>query len=123
MCNALHVKYRYSCQILMKLEFSRKIFVKYQILNSKKTRPVERELFHAERHRDMTKLIAPFRNFGKRTKLIYTVIYMIYSSVIKQCCLIFEDTLILLIIYLFIYICDVAVALKYGGSASDIKHY
>ena len=29
MCICLHVKYRYSCQILMKIEFSRWIFEKY----------------------------------------------------------------------------------------------
>jgi hypothetical protein len=53
---------------------------------------------------------------------------MIYSSVIEQCCLIFEGTLILYLfiysfIHLFIYICNVAVVLKYGESASDIKHH
>jgi len=52
----------------MKLEFSRKIFEKYQILNFIDTRPLEPKLFYAERHRDMTKLIAPFRNFANKHK-------------------------------------------------------
>jgi hypothetical protein len=45
MCTGLHVKYRYSCQTLTKLEFSRQTFFlifKYQIM---KIRPVGFELF------------------------------------------------------------------------------
>jgi hypothetical protein len=40
---------RYSCPILMKLEFSRQIFYKRSILNLIKFRPVWGELFHADR--------------------------------------------------------------------------
>jgi hypothetical protein len=42
---------RYSCQILMKLEFSRKIFEK-QTSNFVKIRPAEAELFHVEGQTD-----------------------------------------------------------------------
>jgi hypothetical protein len=58
---------RYSCQILMKLEFSRQIFEKYSDVNLKKIRPVEAELFHADRQTDgqtdMAKLIVDFSKF------------------------------------------------------------
>jgi hypothetical protein len=44
----IHVKYplRYSCQILIKLEFSPHIFGNSQISNFMKIRPVGAELFH-----------------------------------------------------------------------------
>ena len=37
MCVGIHVKYHYSCRILMKLEFSRQIFEKYSNIQLKKT--------------------------------------------------------------------------------------
>ena len=61
----LHVKYRYSCPILMKIGFSQQIFRK--ITNFTKIRPVGAELCHADRkidgRTDATKLIVAFRNF------------------------------------------------------------
>jgi hypothetical protein len=60
---------RYSCQILMTLEFSRQILEKhskYQI--SWKIRPAGAELFHADGQTDMTKLIVAFRNFANAPK-------------------------------------------------------
>jgi hypothetical protein len=45
-----HVKYRYSCQIAMKLEFSRQIFEKMS--NLMKIRPVGADLFHADGRTD-----------------------------------------------------------------------
>jgi len=45
----LHVKYRYSCRILMKIEFSRQILKNTKISNFVKIRPVGAELFHADR--------------------------------------------------------------------------
>jgi hypothetical protein len=44
---------RYSCQILIKFEFSRWIFEKknIQLLNFMKIHPVGAELFHADRHK------------------------------------------------------------------------
>ena len=59
---------RYSCQILMKLEFSRQIFENTQILNFMKYRPVAAELFHADRRTDMMKLTVAFRSFAKAPK-------------------------------------------------------
>ena len=47
---------RYSCQILMKLEFSR-------ISDLMKIRQAGAELFHTVGQTDMTNLMAAFRNF------------------------------------------------------------
>jgi hypothetical protein len=55
---------RHSCQILMKLEFSRHILEK-RVTNFTKIRSVGSELFHADRQTDMTKLTVAFRNFAK----------------------------------------------------------
>ena len=45
----LHAKYRYSCQILKKLEYPLQIFSKNnEISNFIKLRPVGDELFHAD---------------------------------------------------------------------------
>ena len=52
------VKYSYSCQILIKFEFS------CQISNLMKIRPVVAELSHEDGRTDM-KLIAGFRNFAR----------------------------------------------------------
>jgi len=40
---------RYSCQILMKPEFSRRVLKTSRILNFMKIRPVGVELFHADK--------------------------------------------------------------------------
>jgi hypothetical protein len=68
MYTGLHVKYRYCCQILVKVEFSRQFFEKsskYQILL--KIRPVGAELFHAagqtDRHDEAN---SPFSQFCER---------------------------------------------------------
>jgi hypothetical protein len=70
----LLVKYRYCCQILIKLEFSQQIFEKSSNKNFMKIRQVGRELFHAGgrtdrqvdrlRQTDMKTLIVDFRNFA-----------------------------------------------------------
>ena len=56
----------------MELEFSRHIFEKYSNTNLMKIRPVEAELFNAERRTDrqtgMTKLMVAFRNFSNAPK-------------------------------------------------------
>ena len=65
----LYVKYRYCCQILMKLEFYRQIFEKYsKILNFMKIRLVGAELFCADGRRDTTKRIVAFRNSANSPK-------------------------------------------------------
>ena len=43
---------RYSCQILVKLEFSRQIFENYLHIKFHETRPVGAELFHADGQTD-----------------------------------------------------------------------
>jgi hypothetical protein len=58
---------RYSCRILIKLEFSRQsLEKKVQISSFVKIRPVVTELFHEDRQTDMTKPTVAFRNFAKR---------------------------------------------------------
>jgi UDP-galactopyranose mutase len=54
---------RYSCQILIKLEFSRPIFENPQTPNVMKIHPVGAELFHTD-GRTAMKLIVAFRNFA-----------------------------------------------------------
>ena len=56
MCIGLHVQYRYSRQLSMKVEYSREIFEKY--LNFMKIRPVGADLFHTDRQ------TIAFRNFA-----------------------------------------------------------
>ena len=58
---------RYSCKILMKLEFSRQIFEKKksEISNCIRICPVGAELFHADGQTYMTKLTVACRNFAK----------------------------------------------------------
>jgi hypothetical protein len=56
---------RCSCQILIKLEFSRGTLKNtHTISNFMKIRPVGAELFHADGQTDTTKLIVTFRNFA-----------------------------------------------------------
>jgi hypothetical protein len=56
---------RYSCQILMNLDFCRQILEKFQISNFMKIRPVGAELFQADRRTDVTKLIVAFDTFAE----------------------------------------------------------
>jgi hypothetical protein len=69
----LHVKYRYSCQFVKKLEFFRNIYSNIQVSNSSKLRPVGDELFHANyrtgRWTGLKKLIVAFRNFANAPKI------------------------------------------------------
>ena len=58
----------YSCQILMKLEFSRRVLKTTRILNFMKIRPVGVELFHADKQ-NMTKLIVAFSSFANAPKI------------------------------------------------------
>ena len=53
---------RYSCRILITLEYPAQIFEKTQILILIKIRPLGAELFHADRRTDITKLIVAFRS-------------------------------------------------------------
>ena len=48
----LQVKYCYSCQILMKLEFYDRFLKNMQISNLLKIHPVKAELFHTDRRTD-----------------------------------------------------------------------
>ena len=59
---------RYSCRILMELEFSRQTLEKTQIFYLIKIHPVGAELFHADGQTDMTKLIVAFRSFAMMTE-------------------------------------------------------
>jgi len=59
---------RYSCNILMKLEFSPQIYGKYKKIYFVKIRSVGAELFHADGRTDTTKLIVTFRGFANAPK-------------------------------------------------------
>ena len=66
---------RYSCQILMKLEFPRQSFKNNQISDFTKIRPVGAELFHEDRtdgrtdgQTDMADRMVAFRNFSYAPK-------------------------------------------------------
>jgi hypothetical protein len=59
----LHVKYRYCCQILMKLEFSRQILEIYSNIKFHEN-PSSGSRVVACGQTDMTKLIVAFRNFA-----------------------------------------------------------
>ena len=63
----LNAKYRYSWQILVKLEFSRQIIEKNQVSNFMKNRPVTAMVLHFDRRADeetnKTKADIPFSQF------------------------------------------------------------
>jgi len=71
---------RYSCHILIKIEFFDRFQKNTHISNFMKIRPVGAELFHPEKRKegetdkriegqtDMTKLLVAFRNFANATK-------------------------------------------------------
>jgi len=52
----------YSCQILIKLEFSRQIFEKYPILNFMQICPVGTAVFHVKGRTDIMKLTVTLHN-------------------------------------------------------------
>jgi hypothetical protein len=62
MAIGLHVKYRYCCPVLMKLEFSRQIFKNTEKYNFTKIQPLGAELFHTDRHDEA---VSPFLLFCK----------------------------------------------------------
>jgi hypothetical protein len=69
---------------LRKREFSRQFFeIKTQISNLMKIRPVGKELFHADRRTDMTKLTVAFRNFANAPKYESFVLKIINLCPIK----------------------------------------
>jgi hypothetical protein len=55
---------RYSCPLIIKLEFLLQILEDPHILSFIKIRPVGADLFHAEGRTHITKLIVTFRNFA-----------------------------------------------------------
>ena len=60
---------RYFCRILIKLDFIFNRFSKKsQISNLIKIRPVEGDVFHADRRKDIMKLTVAFRNFVNAPK-------------------------------------------------------
>jgi len=79
---------RCSCKILIKPQFYRHAFEKYQISNFTKLLLVGAELLHADRwtdgrteggmggHTDMTKVIVAFRNFANAPKMIKVQLYL-----------------------------------------------
>jgi hypothetical protein len=58
----------YSCQILMKPDFSQGFSENTQISNLTTSRPVGAKLFYADGWTEMTKLIFAFRNFANVPK-------------------------------------------------------
>ena len=63
---------------LMKIEFSREIFEKFQTSNFMKICPVGAKLFHANRQTDTTKLIVACNNFGKAPKSSHIGKFSVY---------------------------------------------
>ena len=64
----LHVKYRHSCSILMKIDFSRQIFEKFSNIKFHEN-PSTRSRVVAYGQADMTKLIVALRNFLNAPKV------------------------------------------------------
>ena len=69
----LNVKCPVIFPILMKLEFSRKIFLKHSNMKFHENRPVGAELFNADRQIGMAKLVVAFRNFANALKKLWTL--------------------------------------------------
>jgi len=77
----------YSCQILMKLEFSRQIVEKYSDFKFHKNPSIGSRVFHADGRTDMTKLIVTFRNFAnapKKTQIVKIFLIIFISNIITQ---------------------------------------
>jgi len=68
----LHVKYRSSCQIVIKLEYSRQVFEQSSNIKFIENHPFGAEWFQPYRRpngrTDMTNLIVAFRNFVNTPK-------------------------------------------------------
>ena len=64
----LHVKYRYSCQMSMKLEIFNRFSKTAQISNFMKIHRVEAELFHADRRDEAKSRFSQFCGKGLKTK-------------------------------------------------------
>jgi hypothetical protein len=71
MHKGIRVKHPYSCQTLMKLEFSRQIFKKSSNIKLYEKPSSGSELFHADGGTDMTKLTVAFRKFANALKRPY----------------------------------------------------
>jgi hypothetical protein len=68
---------RYSCQIFIKTWILSTGFLENtRISNFMNTRPVETELFHADRRTDMKKLIVAFRNFANAPVCVCMYVYL-----------------------------------------------
>jgi hypothetical protein len=79
---------RYSCWILIKLEFSRQIFGKSSDLKFYQN-PFGGELFHTDGQTDMTKLIVAFCNLANASiymyVYVYVCIYMLIYVYVRMC--------------------------------------
>ena len=64
----VHESTRFSCRILMKLEYLHRCSKNTHIPNFIKIRPVEGDLFHAEGETHKTKLKVAFRDFTNAPK-------------------------------------------------------
>ena len=76
----LHVQCRYSCQILMKLEFSKQIFekiLKYHIRDNSFTTS---RVLCGRMNRQMTKLIVAFHNFANAPKIENKLVSMQHAN-------------------------------------------
>ena len=64
----LHVKYRYSCQLIMKLEFSPQVFERYSNMKFNENPSSESPVVPCRRtdgRTDMMKMTVAFRNFAE----------------------------------------------------------
>ena len=69
----LHVKYRYFCSILVKLEYSLQIFEKCSNMKYHENASSENRDFQCgKKDRQMVELIVAFRNFAKTPKICFT---------------------------------------------------
>jgi len=67
----IQVNYRYSCSILMKLEFYRQIFENTPISNFMTIRPMAAQSFNADGRAVMTKPTGTFAKIGNVPKIHY----------------------------------------------------
>ena len=66
----LHVSIRYSCPILIEVEFSRHIFEKCSNIKFHEIRPVGVELFHVDRQDEANSRFSQFCEHAKRNHTI-----------------------------------------------------